>query len=84
VEKEIDKFAILEEKITQLVEAYASLSNEKAVLGKKLAQKEMEVQGLMEKVTRLSQEREAARERVEGLLNRLDRVISLKDVVHKA
>ena len=84
MEKEIDKFAILEEKITQLVEAYASLSNEKAVLGKKLAQKEMEVQGLMEKVTRLSQEREAARERVEGLLNRLDRVISLKDVVHKA
>jgi predicted nucleic acid-binding Zn-ribbon protein len=83
VEKEIDKFAILEEKITQLVEAYASLSNEKAVLGKKLAQKEMEVQGLMEKVTRLSQEREAARERVEGLLNRLDRVISFKDMVHK-
>lgn len=83
MEKEIDKFAILEEKITQLVEAYASLSNEKAVLGKKLAQKEMEVQGLMEKVTRLSQEREAARERVEGLLNRLDRVISFKDMVHK-
>jgi predicted nucleic acid-binding Zn-ribbon protein len=83
VEKEIDKFAILEEKITQLVEAYASFSNEKAALGKKLAQKETEVQGLMEKVARLSQEREAVRERVEGLLNRLDRVLSLKDVVHK-
>lgn len=83
MEKEIDKFAILEEKIAQLVEAYASLSNEKAAWGKKLAQKEMEVQGLMEKVARLSQEREAARERVEGLLNRLDRVLSLKDVVHK-
>ncbi len=83
MEKEIDKFAILEEKITQLVEAYASLSNEKAALGKKLAQKEMEIQGLMEKVARLSQEREAARERVEGLLNRLDRVISFKDMVHK-
>ena len=83
MEKEIDKFAILEEKITQLVEAYASLSNEKAALGKKLAQKETEVQGLMEKFARLSQEREAARERVEGLLNRLDRVISLKDVVQK-
>ena len=83
MEKEIDKFAILEEKITQLVEAYASLSNEKAALGKKLAQKEMEVEGLMEKVDRLSQEREAARERVEVLLNRLDRVLSSKDVVHK-
>jgi DNA invertase Pin-like site-specific DNA recombinase len=84
VEKEIDKFAILEEKITQLVEAYTSLTNEKAALGKMLAQKETEVQGLMEKVTRLSREREAVRERVEGLLNRLDRVISLKDAVHKA
>jgi predicted nucleic acid-binding Zn-ribbon protein len=83
VEGEIDKFAVLEEKITQFVEAYASLSAEKTALGKKLAQKEMEVQGLMEKVARLSQEREAARERVEGLLNRLDRVISFKDMVHK-
>ena len=83
MEKEIDKFAILEEKITQLVEAYDSLSNEKAALGKKLGQKEMEVQGLMEKVARLSQERETARERVEVLLNRLDRVLSSKDVVHK-
>ena len=83
MEKEIDKFAVLEEKITQLLESYSSLSNEKAAVGKKLAQKEMEVQGLAEKVARLSQEREAVRERVEGLLNRLDRVISSKDVVHK-
>lgn len=83
MEKEIDKFAVLEEKITQLVEAYASLSAEKNALGKRLAQKEMEVQGLMEKIARLSQEREAARDRVEGLLNRLDRVISFKDAVHK-
>jgi predicted nucleic acid-binding Zn-ribbon protein len=83
VEKEIDKFGILEEKITQLVEAYASLSNEKAALGKKLTQKETEVQGLMEKVARLSQERESARERVEVLLTRLDRVLSSKDMVPK-
>jgi predicted nucleic acid-binding Zn-ribbon protein len=81
MKREIDKFEVLEEKITQLVEAYASLSNEKTTLGKKLAQKEMEIQGLMEKVARLSQEREAARERVEGLLNRLDRLISSKNMV---
>ena len=79
--KEVDKFEVLEEKITQLVEAYASLSNEKNALGKKLAQKEMEIQGLMEKVAQLSQERETARERVEGLLNRLDRLISSRDMV---
>ena len=83
MEKEIDKFAVLEERIAQLVEAYTSLSSEKVALGKKLAQKEMEVKGLAEKVTRLSQEREAVRERVEGLLNRLDRVISSKDGVYK-
>lgn len=83
MKKEIDKFEVLEEKITQLVEAYASLTNEKTALGKKLAQKETEMQGLMEKVVRLSQEREAARERVEGLLNRLNHLISSKDMVSK-
>lgn len=81
MKKEVNKFEVLEEKITQLVEAYAFLSNEKTGLGKKLAQKEMEIQELMEKVGRLSQEREAARQRVEGLLNRLDRFISSKDMV---
>jgi len=81
VEKGVDKFEVLEEKITQLVEAYASLADEKNGLGKKLAQKEIEIQGLMKKVDRLSQEREDARQRVEGLLNRLDRLISPKDMV---
>ena len=80
MKKEVDKFEVLEEKITRLVEAYASLSNEKNGLGKRLAQKEIEIQGLVEKVDRLSQEREAARQRVEGLLNRLDRLISSKDM----
>jgi len=78
MKEETDKFEILEEKVGLLVEAYASLTNEKMVLGQKLAQKEMEIQGLEEKIARLSQERETARERVEGLLNRLDRLISFK------
>ena len=81
MEKGVDNFEVLEEKITRLVEAYASLSNEKSGLGKKLAQKEIEIQGLIEKVGRLSQEREDAQQRVEGLLNRLDRLISSKDMV---
>jgi chromosome segregation ATPase len=81
VKKGVDKFEVLEEKITRLVEAYASLSDEKNGLGKRLAQKEIEIQGLMEKVDRLSQEREDARQRVEGLLNRLDRLISPKAMV---
>jgi len=74
--KETDKFEILEEKITQLVEAYGSLTNEKTAMGEKLAQKELEIRGLMEKVARLSKERETAREKVKGLLNRLDILIS--------
>ena len=81
MEKRVDKFEVLEEKITRLVKAYASLSSEKNGLGKRLAQKEIEIQGLIEKVGRLSQEREDARQRVEGLLNRLDRIISSKDMV---
>lgn len=81
MKKGVDKFEVLEEKITRLVEAYASLSNEKNGLGKRLAQKEIEIQGLMEKVDRLSQQREDVRQRVEGLLNRLDRLISPKAMV---
>lgn len=73
---EVDKFEVLQGKITQLVEAYASLKNEKNAWGEKLAQREIEIQGLMEKVTHLSQEREKAREKVEGLLNRLDSLLS--------
>jgi len=83
MKKETDKFEVLEEKVTQLVEAYASLSTEKNALGKKLAQKEMEIQGLTEKVAQLSEEREVARERVEGLLNRLDHLISSRDMVSR-
>jgi predicted nucleic acid-binding Zn-ribbon protein len=81
MKKEVNRFEALEDKIGQLVQAYASLANEKTAMGKKLAQREVEIQGLVEKVGRLSQEREAAREKVEGLLNRLDRLISSEDMV---
>ena len=73
--KDIDKFEILEEKIIQLVEAYTSLRNEKKAIAEKLAQKEMEIQGLAENVSRLSQEKETAKGKVEGLLSRLERLI---------
>ena len=73
--KDIDIFEILEEKIIRLVEAYTSLRNEKKKIGEKLAQQEMEIQGLAEKVTRLSREKEEARGKVEGLLNRITRLI---------
>jgi len=74
--EEVDPFGILEEKISQLIEAYASLKNEKTTQGEKLAQKEAEIQGLKEKMTRLTQEREVARGKVERLLERIDRLIA--------
>jgi chromosome segregation ATPase len=72
---EIDHFEVLEGTITQLVEAYASLKKEKNSLGDQITQKDKEIQSLREKVANLSQERERAKERLESLLNRLDRLI---------
>ena len=74
--REIDTFDVLEEKITQLVDAYSTLRDEKAAWGEQLARKESEIQKLKEKVSHLSRERELAREKVEGLLSRVDRLIS--------
>lgn len=74
--KEIDALGILEEKIIQLVEAYASMKTEKTVLAEKLLQKETELKELREKVTVFSDEREMALKKVENLLNRIDRIVS--------
>ena len=76
MDKETDKFDVLVERISQLLEAYSTLRDEKVTLGERLAEKELEIQKLEEKVSYLSREREAAREKVEGLLTRVDRLIS--------
>jgi FtsZ-binding cell division protein ZapB len=83
VDKEMDKFDILEEKIGRLVDVYSALREEKTVLGERLAEKELEIQKLKEKISLLSREREAAREKVEGLLTRVDRLISPQAAVGK-
>jgi len=71
-----DRFNVLEEKIAQLLDAYTSLGKEKAILDEKLATWEMEMQGLKEKVLYLSRARETARQKIEGLLNRIEILIS--------
>ena len=76
MEKETDKFDVLEERISRLLEAYSTLRDEKVTMGERLAEKELEIQKLKEKVSYLSRERETAREKVEGLLTRVDRLIS--------
>ena len=74
--KEMDALGILEEKIIQLVEAYASIKTEKTALAEKLLQKETELKELRGKVTVFSDEREMAKKKLENLLSRIDRIIS--------
>jgi predicted nucleic acid-binding Zn-ribbon protein len=74
--KEMDNFDALEDRINRLVNAYSALREEKEALGHRLAEKELEIQKLKEKVSHFSRERELAREKVEGLLSRVDRLIS--------
>jgi chromosome segregation ATPase len=70
-----DPFEMLEGKINQLVAAYDSLKDQNAALGEQLAENKAVVKNLEEKMTRLNQERERAREKIEGLLGKLDRLI---------
>jgi len=72
----MDALGILEEKIIQLVEAYASIKTEKTALAEKLLQKETELKELRGKVTVFSDEREMAKKKLENLLSRIDRIIS--------
>jgi len=74
--KEMDKFDVLEDRIDRLVDAYSALREEKEALGDRLAERESEIQKLKEKLSHFSRERELAREKVEGLLSRVDRLIS--------
>jgi chromosome segregation ATPase len=70
-----DPFEILEGKISQLMTVYDSLKAENAALGDQLAESKAVVKSLEEKMIRLSQDRERAKEKVENLLGRLDRLI---------
>jgi chromosome segregation ATPase len=72
----MEKFDILEEKISRLIDSYSGLREEKTALEERLAEKDLEIQKLKERISLLSREREVAREKVEGLLNRVDRLLS--------
>jgi chromosome segregation ATPase len=74
--KEMDKFDVLEDRINQLVDVYSALREERETLENRLAERELEIQQLKEKISHFSRERELAREKVEGLLTRVDRLIS--------
>jgi|MudIll2142460700_1097286.scaffolds.fasta_scaffold225761_2 chromosome segregation ATPase len=72
----MDKFDILEDKINQLVDAFSVLRREKDSLEERLAEKESEIHKLNERINQFSRERDLAREKVEGLLNRVERLIA--------
>lgn len=74
--EEIDAFGILEDKITELVDAYTFLKKERISLEEKLKQKESELQSLKENITILVKERELAKQKIENLLTRLDRILA--------
>jgi len=70
-----DPFEILEEKINQLTGAYDSLKTENAALATQLSESKAEGKSLEEKAVKLTQERERAREKIESLLGKLDRLL---------
>lgn len=72
---EQDPFGILEEKIGSLMAAYDSLKKEKVSLEEQISEKTAAIKSLEEKIARMNQERERAKEKVENLLGRLDRLI---------
>jgi predicted nucleic acid-binding Zn-ribbon protein len=74
--KEMENFDVLEDRVNHLVDAYSALREEREALRNRLAERELEIQKLKEKISHFSRERDLAREKVEGLLSRVDRLIS--------
>lgn len=68
----LDKFEKLEEGLCRLLEAYESLAREKREMLASQGSKDEELAALREKVARLEREKEQVRERVDGLLARLE------------
>jgi predicted nucleic acid-binding Zn-ribbon protein len=67
-------FALIEKKITDLVQVVSTLKKEKETLAGDLARKDGEVKELTRKLTELSKERVEVKDRVEKILSRLDTI----------
>lgn len=68
----LDKFERLEDGLGRLLEAFEAISAENRELRASQGQSEQELAALREKVLRLEKERDQVRERVDGLLARLE------------
>ena len=67
-------FALIEKKITDLVQVVAALKKEKDNLAGELASKDGEVRELTRKLAELSRERVEVKDRVDKILSRLDTI----------
>ncbi len=69
-----ESFALIEKKISDLVQVVASLRKEKEILVGELSAKEGEVKELNRRLADLSRERGEVKDRVEKILSRLDTI----------
>ena len=67
-------FALIEKKITDLVQVVAALKKEKENLAGEVARKDGEVKELTRRLSELSRERVEVKEKVEKILSRLDTI----------
>jgi predicted nucleic acid-binding Zn-ribbon protein len=68
----LEKFERLEEGLSRLLTAYEALSAEKREMLASYGAKDIEIASLKEKVAKLEKERDQVRERVDGLLVKLE------------
>jgi len=69
-----ESFALIEKKITDLVQVVTALKKEKETLAAELSRKDGEVKDLTRKLADLSRERVDVKDRVDKILSRLDTI----------
>jgi predicted RNase H-like nuclease (RuvC/YqgF family) len=69
-----ESFALIEKKITDLVQVVTALKKEKEILAGEVARKDGEVKELTRKLAELSRERVDVKDRVDKILSRLDTI----------
>ncbi|NPB08892.1 MAG: cell division protein ZapB [Thermodesulfobacteria bacterium] len=73
---EFQEIRLLEEKIEALLGVLQDLRREKEELLAQLRQKEEEISGLRTELSRLREERDLIKEKVQGLLSRIDQLLT--------
>ena len=68
----LEHFELLEQKLEQILRHYQNLQGENATLAKLLEEQEQALAEARETVNRLQKERDAVRQRIDQLLNKLE------------